>query len=150
MQHDDLIKFLVTVCIGCLTAYLAKGKGRNPILWFFIGTFFGIFGLLALFLFRGRKKEEKEKSSKENISLPDAETKQESVSLEPSIGVKTLKEQEWFYLDAQHQQSGPVAFTVLESMWKEGKITQLTYVWSEGMTDWHVIKDLPLLRSFFD
>jgi hypothetical protein len=148
MHNDVFITLLMALLIGCLAAYIAKGKGRSPVLWFFIGAFFGIFGLLALFFFRSQEGKVLDQE-KENSSLPEVEKQQQPALLQQPVGIKTLRDQEWFYLDAQHQRFGPVAFEKLESLWKEGKIGPSTYVWSEGMAGWHMIKDLPLLLSFF-
>lgn len=45
---------------GILTAVLANHKGRSVVGWFFLGFFFGIFGLIAI-LVGSNKKEQRER-----------------------------------------------------------------------------------------
>ena len=145
MYNYDFLSFFIAVLIGSLTAYLAKGRGRSPALWFCIGVLFGAFGVLALFLFKPQVATDEK--SKE-ITVVGSEAK--PINLEPSSQPtleKAVTDLRWFYLDSQHQQYGPVTFAELELLWKEGKIGLSTYVWSEGMAEWNVIKDLPLLLS---
>lgn len=42
--------FLLYICLGMLTAYLATKKNRNPIGWFLAGMFFGIFAVIFLLI----------------------------------------------------------------------------------------------------
>lgn len=35
-------------CFGMISAYIARGKGRSPVGWFFIGFFGGVLGLAAV------------------------------------------------------------------------------------------------------
>ncbi|MDF1626999.1 MAG: zinc ribbon domain-containing protein [Parvibaculaceae bacterium] len=42
-----MIFVLIWLACGLLSAFIASGKNRNPIGWFFIGAIFGVFGLIA-------------------------------------------------------------------------------------------------------
>ncbi|MEQ9518470.1 MAG: zinc ribbon domain-containing protein [Parvibaculum sp.] len=42
-----MIFVLVWLACGLLCAFIASGKNRNPIGWFFVGAIFGVFGLIA-------------------------------------------------------------------------------------------------------
>ncbi|WP_101757310.1 hypothetical protein [Oceanicoccus sp. KOV_DT_Chl] len=45
-QYDKSIALLFTmVCFGALSSYLANGKRRSRIGWFFIGFFTGVMGV---------------------------------------------------------------------------------------------------------
>jgi GYF domain 2 len=117
---DFPILFCLWVIQGAIASYYAKRKGRNPYLWFAIGCFFGIFGIIAVFFLKAPSKK----------TLPSAE----EPPLAPSL--KSLPRRSWYYLDENTQQIGPITTTALEEAWEEGKILLTTYVWHEGMEDW--------------
>ena len=41
-----------------------------------------------------------------------------------------------WYFQQNGTQKGPVAAEEIESLFKQGEITQQTFVWKEGMQDW--------------
>ena len=45
---------------------------------------------------------------------------------------------EWYYLDADEAQIGPVGLAVVSSFVEAG-----TMVWTEGMADWSAVRELP-------
>ncbi len=114
---DLPILIALWVIQGSIAAYYAKRKGRNPYLWFAIGCFFGIFGIFALFFLKQPKK----------APLPAAT---------PTPTRKSLPYRQWYYLDQDTKQNGPLSTSALETAWEEGKINEATYVWYEGMENW--------------
>ena len=52
---------------------------------------------------------------------------------------------EYYYLDAQHQQQGPVDASMLQSL----GVTPETYVWTQGMKEWQVAGQVPELIALF-
>jgi len=106
---------------GAVASYLAKRKGRNPYLWFFIGCFFGIFGIFAIFFLKNPQKKA-------------------AAAAEPVR--KTLPLRMWYYLDQNSQQVGPISTSALEGAWGEKKISPSTYVWHEGMENWKPWQDV--------
>lgn len=121
---------------GLGTAYFANQRGRDPYLWFAIGLFFGLFGLVFLFLLPiANDTEEKRK-----IDDQDEET----LLLDPDVQSNTVdfKFKEWFYLDQSQAQKGPVSFVFIKSLWDDGKINSNTYVWADGMEKWKKIEEL--------
>jgi hypothetical protein len=141
-MYSDVLRVLVAMLIGGLTAYIAQNRGRSPIVWFCIGIFFGVFGLLALFLFKPIVADRGEIEPTTIAVVGEVKPAEPETVLEKSVA-----DLPWYYLDSQHQQYGPVTFEQLRSLWNEGKATSTTYVWSDGMADWKVINDVPLLLT---
>jgi Na+/melibiose symporter-like transporter len=44
-----LIYLVTCILVGCVAAWVAKSKGRDPVGWFFIGVVLNIFALVAVF-----------------------------------------------------------------------------------------------------
>lgn len=116
------MEFSWLVCLwviqGAIASYLAQKKGRNPYLWFAIGCFFGIFGIMAAFFIKTLKKQPA-------IPVP--------APVKPS-----LPQRMWYYLDSNSQQFGPMSTNALESALREGKISLASYVWHEGQQQWEL------------
>ncbi len=124
------INFFATLalsgCIGALSAYLAIRQGRNPYLWFFIGIFFGLLGVLAMFFAPVKHK-------------PKQAAPQPLLLTEEIIAGPTDKF--WYYLDSAHAQKGPMSLSALNKAWKQGTITAQTFVWNEEFSDWKPLKE---------
>lgn len=135
MNSPDLLQLLFTATIiGALTAYLAKGRGRDPTKWFFIGLLCGVFGLIALFLFP--------------VVGPENEKPQDAGQpppVAPPVVDAPVAAKRWFYLDTKHATLGPVTEDVLQGLFQDETITSRTYVWSEGMEGWKRLEELPEL-----
>lgn len=135
--------FVFWMLIGGATSYFASQRGRDPFIWFMIGSLLGILGLVVLFLLPSVKEsEESGGSSPDNDSLVD--TSHEIVS---SDFTHDYLVKDWFYLDAAGQQQGPVRFDVLREKWNSGTLLPESYLWCEGMDNWKKVADLPDLRA---
>jgi hypothetical protein len=140
MTSADFLSLVIAILLGSLTAYIAKGRGRSPGIWFFIGMFFGIFGLIALFFFPIIKLEG-DLPSRRQMPPP---------AITPPPLVETacpLTSRDWFFLDREHKQLGPEPLAKLQELWRAGTIAGSTYVWCEGMENWKKIDDISLLLS---
>jgi hypothetical protein len=104
---------------SALTAYVARARGRSPFRWFLIGFFFGLLGLLALFLF-----PKKEEAGVQHTEPPPLAPQQPPALLF------------WYYLDEKHQQQGPLSSVAFDTVRKEGKLGVNTYVWNTDMDNW--------------
>lgn len=122
----ELLASITWVLIGGLTSYLAKQRGRDPVSWFFLGLFFGFFALLALFLMP-KKVESKTNQSLSSCSPPQQPDENEI--------------KEWFYVDKDHQQQGPIPYKELMDLWNRYTLSKDSYVWSDGMSDWRKFGD---------
>lgn len=121
---------LLAACsMGGLSAYLAYKKSRNPVIWFLIGFFFGLLGIATMFLFSPRK-------------LPQIKASNENAASHQIIHGPSDKF--WYYLNASHQQVGPMSRDALETSLQQGKILPATYVWNEELPDWKPLKEFIL------
>ena len=102
---------------GAIAAYIAHKKGRNPYLWFPIGCFFGIFGILGVIFIKPALVK----------NQPQALTKPAARRLPHFL---------WYYLDEQSKQHGPMSSNALEEELNQGKLSLSSYVWREGMAEW--------------
>lgn len=116
--------FLLSIFNACLCAHFAKKKGRNALLWFMGGAFFGLFALLALFFFPKQRT---------------AALKTGALSA-PAKLLKALSAEQaskfWYYLDEEKKQFGPMSFEALTKAWNEGKIEAHTLLWNEDLEGW--------------
>ncbi len=134
MQQDVFLAFVLALLIGSLNAYLAKNRGRSPVIWFFIGAFFGLLGLIALFLLPSFQQ--------------DASAQEKEIST-PELIIKPLPPlaNSWYYLDAQHTQVGPISLLDLERFYKERAIKASTYLWCAEMPEWKKLQSIATLES---
>lgn len=131
-----LISIALLLFFAFLSAYLAKQKGRDPVGWFMIGILLGIFSPVLLLILKPLNKGSVDETEiDENIKL--------SPPINEEIPALKYSSKEWFYLDATRQQQGPVYHKTLKSLLDENKISESTYVWSEGMSKWIRIRELP-------
>lgn len=119
------------VLMGGFCAYVAQKKGRDMIIWFFLGMLFGIFALLTLLILPPVKEEQAVEAPKQVL---------------PSF----LINKNWFYLDLDHNQNGPVSVEELAKIYRGEGITDTSYVWSEGMENWVKIAEQTELKSYLD
>lgn len=135
----QLIPILICAVIGLICFVWAPKRGRSPYNWFFIGLFFGILGLLALFLLPPLKRRR----------IPTPQMKAADALAIPSINPLRLEtidpsheSKMWYYLDQENQQFGPMSIDGLSRAWHEGKVTQATYVWNEVMENWKRLEEV--------
>ncbi len=124
--------------MGVSTAYFAQQRGRNPYIWFAIGIFFGLLGLLFVFLLPIVNVNEEM-----NDSIAEKE------SFVPLLSQKSHEFliKDWFYLDSQNKQQGPIPFNALKKMFEGEELKRNTFVWSEGMSDWKKIEEFGELKD---
>lgn len=133
-----VLTFIFWFLTGTACAYFAYQRGRDPYFWFAVGLLFGLLGLIVLvFLPQINSGENLEKELSNN-------------STGNSQIVKHANDymiKDWFYIDKSGQQFGPVRFEVLKEMWKDKKIDASSFVWSEGMSEWKKIEEIPNLHQ---
>lgn len=128
-----LVVILSWLVFGGAASYFASQRGRDPFAWFMIGMLLGILGLLLLFLLPPLESDKQETIEPEEIA--------------PVITEPAERLTDWFYLDKNRIQVGPVAFNALKRAWEEKEITVETLVWREGMGEWKKVAELPSLRE---
>lgn len=135
MTIDILFLTLLWVSIGYVTALFADGRGRSMSIWFILGMLFGLFALGALFLLPSLKNSN---GKNESIDPKVDEVNKENVA---------DYDFEWFYLDRENVQKGPIDFEDLCIAWHDGVVTSDTYVWYEGMENWKLIGENEMLMK---
>jgi hypothetical protein len=127
ISSDTTTALLIGTFIGLAAAYVAHRKKRNPYLWFFVGFFFGLFGLFFFIFLPQKKKTPKKTAPQPFISGPS--------------------DKFWYFLDKSNEQVGPMSYIALSKHWKEGEIGQSTFIWHEDLTDWKPLEDLIRMRE---
>jgi hypothetical protein len=144
-----VLSIIFWVLMGWLTSYLAQQRGRDPLLWFLIGMAFGLIGLLILFLLpvseeESQNKEEGALSPGEEERLATQNGKIIDTTAEPILFDDTT---EWYYIDQEHQQHGPVYIDALKKAWNENKLDPHSYVWRDGIDTWKKLEEIPDLYA---
>lgn len=149
MDHPSGLHVLLSIVIftiaGGITAYFADRRGRDPVIWFFVGMLLGIIGLIILFILPSVKEgENQEEGLEEKSNQPVMKFENKEAIIEPVKDPSHLpfEQRQWFYLDVQHKQLGPVSFSTLKSLWESQNIQAQTYIWSEGMEEWKRIGEM--------
>jgi hypothetical protein len=162
---NTFIFLLIVVLIAFLVAFLARKRGRSPVVWFFAGLFLGWISLIFLYLLpdetQDQDEDERNVSNRRN-QYKDDDRDELGVSGKGLLGNDTAKGLEskvcqtdisekelqgWYYLNKEGKQQGPVELRELKEFFKGEQIRATTYVWHEGMADWKKIAELPWLKQ---
>jgi len=129
----DTFQWISSLLLGATAVYYAKKRGKNPYLWFMLGFFFGLTGLLFLLFFpRLKKSLRKKKTDHPAFTQPQTQIQPSpSLFLSP-YPLNTI----WYYLDSEMKQQGPVSLKKLEEMKRGGLVHSKTYVWNESLSQW--------------
>jgi hypothetical protein len=150
---EILLSLLLSLLFGGMSAYLASIKGRRPHIWFITGFLLGIIGfIILLFLPSVKDRTSEAPPSMANFyeAIPPALDKDEEELERTLTPVEILQTSSWYYLDEAHQQIGPIDFEKLAQLWEEQKISDTTYLWTEDMTDWQHVSELPALQQLLN
>ena len=132
------ISVILWFLMGTLCSYLARQRGRDPAIWFFLGMLLGILGVIVLFILPDLSKTEK-----------PVQEEQEALYSESQISPE-IRFPQWFYLDKEKKAQGPFSFEQFSNLWKEGVFNEEAYVWKEGMAKWEKVSQIPLLLGTLD
>ncbi|MCI5052538.1 MAG: DUF4339 domain-containing protein [Simkaniaceae bacterium] len=122
---------LIAWCLlGSISSRIAKKRGLHPMTWFFVGFFFGIFGIAAALLWKAPEQE----------STPET----------PDPLLLSLRRKHWYYLDHDKNQLGPVSFDNLKRAFRDERVTGSSYVWHEELEDWQRIEETEGLKDYFN
>ena len=122
---QPVLVFIIGLIFGSLAAYFAQGRGRNPVAWFFVGFFFGLLGLLSLFLFP---------------ILPQVKHSTAPSAPDP------FADRAWYYLTPDHTQVGPISYNELLRLREDNALSSETYVWCDAWTDWKKMREIEKMR----
>lgn len=129
MSLQSLFTIAMSLIMGFSCAHFARRRGRNPKTWFLIGLFFGIFGLIALFLFPLRRPQP--------AQARDPAPAPKLTAISPDHAEKL-----WYFLDEHKTQFGPMSIDALSREWRDGKVNEQTYVWNETMENWARVQEV--------
>ena len=121
------LMIISALVMGGAAAYLAKQRKKDPFLWFCIGSFFGLLGVLYLYFFAKTPKAAPETPAPQPV---------------PVRKVPLAPQKFWYYLDQENQQFGPMSYDALNKAWQDGKVSVETYVWNEDLENWKPFGDL--------
>lgn len=132
--NQILLNLLFALLVGATCAHLAKKRGRSSRNWFFIGAFFGIFGMFTLLFLPPIKSEKIALDLESSKTLPIEKGEEELAEL-------------WYYSDKEYTQKGPVSLFELKELFKNEEITYSSLVWCKGMKQWKPLEEIQLLAS---
>lgn len=142
---------LTWLILGTICAYIARNRNRNPYIWFFVGLFLGIFGLIILFIIPTKKQEELapilSSSQLSNPPLPHFETTMNAQGSSSESPEHAMTKNLWYYLDDENKQYGPMSFFAFKQAWENDQIKSSTFVWSEEMENWKPLEELQEIFS---
>jgi hypothetical protein len=124
---DPKVGLLASSAAGLISAYMAHRRGRNPVVWFFVGFAFGIAGIFAFFFAPSTLSKKQAAASPKPMPQP---------YLHGPIG------KFWYYLDSSREQQGPMSYDAISRIWRDGKISPDTWVWHEELPDWKPLHEL--------
>jgi hypothetical protein len=149
-ETSYLLTLFMGTILGLLSAHIAMRKERSPLVWFLIGFFFGIIGLFVLFLVRpigfGSDLSAEDPSATSNAAgdiVPVAAEDNTILTL-PDV----LDTADWYYLDKDWLQQGPISLKQLQVLWMEGQVEGATQVWHPSLPAWQSIESLPKLIDY--
>jgi hypothetical protein len=134
MNTFNPILIIFWVILGSITAYFAQKKGKNPYLWFTIGSLLGLVGLAILFFISAREKKKVFMFKRPHLKKPLSEM---DIFFTKPDNLKKL----WYYLDNDNKQFGPVSLDWLRKKWDDDVISSSSYVWHEELDNWKKIQD---------
>ena len=69
--------------------------------------------------------------------------------MDQTIAKAALEGVEWMYLDKENEKKGPFDVDRLLPLVREGEIDGFTKFWTDGMSEWLTVSELPHLRACF-
>lgn len=138
------LRIFISLAIGAATAYTAFLRGRDCRIWFLIGSLFGIFGILLIYLLPNLKEETNEPEKELKPALPFSPL--EAASPNSELLPYGFRDKQWFYLTSSREQIGPITYKELTEKWTSQSIIEDSFVWCEGMADWYRLNQLNLFK----
>jgi hypothetical protein len=152
--HNLALSLVFLFIVAGFTSYYASRKGRNPVIWFIWGALLGIFAPLILLFLSNLKTEGTQNVERPTMAMSRPDPALQHLATPPPTPAELKRQQEedklWYYLDLNHQQEGPVSVVALRELWNTGRLELTSYVWSEGMTQWDRVDNLPELKAILN
>lgn len=143
IQMELVFIFFIWLALGAATAYMANQRGRDPFVWSmgiltlsFFGLPFALMGVGLLYFLPAI--EEEDVPEKHEFDSFDANTPK-------TLSMTEIAERTWFFYDQSKKLRGPISFTDFRAAWKEGLISNDSYIWSEDFASWKHLHEIPAL-----
>ncbi|MBM3201000.1 MAG: DUF4339 domain-containing protein [Chlamydiae bacterium] len=150
MENLHVLIVFIWFCLGCISAYVAHKKKKNPYLWFFIGFFLGLIGLIILFL-TPQKKEVSAPSLVMASAYPSPATPEDfpaEIAM-PKTRIPTNPKIHWYYIDSHKVSQGPLNLDQIKCAYTKGVINASTLIWNEEIENWILLKDFNNYQFIF-
>lgn len=166
-----LLWVVLSLFFGLASAHFAQKRGRDAVTWFVIGVLLGVFGVILLFILPPASREEmagsahstmmslKQTQDKNSIGNWSDQSEATGTKSKPSSRSKdspleglpnNYQEIDWFYLDENHRQHGPILFKDVQLAYQRENVVAATYLWCEGMEDWKPLAELKGLEPLLE
>lgn len=138
---------LLWLSLAGTTAYFAKQRNRNPVLWFFIGLLLGILSLPLILLLPAKAVPVAEKQGEvAPVSLSEAHSEaalpaDNSRNFPPIKRIPTSLTNQWYYVDDNQNIIGPFIISELRREIVTKKLDTSIYVWCEEFDDWMQLQE---------
>ena len=150
----------IWIAIGIVCSLVAKSKGKNQYLWFFLGTFFSIIGLLVLLLLPAKKKEKvpdighlSDKKMNSDAAAPLGDDSFSDQTPPPAKRIKPDPSMQWHYISETEklvEVIGPISIDELRKHVINKKLPMSTYIWCEELADWTQIHEFQNMSYLTD
>lgn len=142
-----LLSTSIGIICGTICSNLANKYRKNQLLWFQMGFFFGILGILFFYIKLFIDKTRGPRLAGEAVLVSGREMTLEPPPQKIEDKTKTtLESRDWYYLDAENKQMGPISFKELKVKVEEGVLNEKSLLWSEGMESWEPLSKLAYLK----
>ena len=150
--YDDpqtrLLGLIASIICTISCYYLAKKRGRNPIIWGSLGAFFSILPLIAL-AFTPKKEEKESAPIKETtgngVMLSDgaAAINDDAFELPKAPRISSSKSLNWYYVQKGEKDEikGPFSLNDLRKEIHHHGLDSTTYIWCDESDDWTKIAE---------
>ncbi len=122
--------------MGAVCSHLAQLRGRSPFVWFFLGSFLGIFSLIILLALPTKKQVALQ-------TVPRHSPSPAKIFNEPTVPHTQKDHQLWYFADVNRNIFGPMSFDLLQKEYFKKQIEEDTYLWNDKWETWKLLKEVP-------
>lgn len=126
---------------GLICALIAASRNRSAILWFILGLVLNCIALIIILCLP--------EVPREPVYAPEPPRKPGDAVLRPTSTAEALEAfrgVSW-HAEIGGKAHGPFSFDDLKRKWSEGRVGADSLVWTNGMSGWRRVKDVPGLFS---
>ena len=121
---SSLITSIICATWGLIGYKVAKKKNLNPKLWAGLLVGFGLFAFIFLLFKKSKAKQAFEQPIEKS-----------------TIALAKIIQDNWYFLNKEHQTHGPIKFDELRDEFEKGNVTKKSLVWNATYSDWKKLED---------